>query len=71
MTTPARKDLKPGNWIDDRHYVADVSGGVATVLARQIGETMAEVEQRGREIRGERMRVQANRRRRKRFDNSG
>lgn len=53
-TPPARIDLKVGEWLDRRYYVADVSGGWATVLVQSIDHTREEIEELGARLRAER-----------------
>jgi hypothetical protein len=51
---PQRLDLKVGNWLDGRFYVADVCGGVATVLVQTLEHTRQEIQERGERIRAAR-----------------
>lgn len=51
---PERLDLKVGNWFAGRFYVADVSGGWATVLVQTMEHSREEIQEIGRRIRTER-----------------
>lgn len=65
-TPPQRVDLKVGQWLDRRYYVADVSGGWATLLMQTIDHSRAEIQEIGERIREENEKQRVNRRRRKR-----
>lgn len=65
-TTTEVVKLKRGMWFSRIFYVADVSGGVATVLVQNQYKTREQIEQEGKEIHDARRRSAAANKRRKR-----